>query len=183
MILNGTTYGVRSSSRVAIKKSINDCTSLPHSPSNSTHSSPVNDVGKSSRNADALTTVAAAFISARHSSSNLTQPSSINDVGKSSGNVEASTPAAVVVLYRRTPSHKLHIHPPSTMSVNHPPLPRHRHRPPQWLFHRPTPFHKVDISPLSTMAVNHPPVPRHRHRPQQWLFQRITVVCWLFPPH
>lgn len=113
--INGTTYGWRSSSRVAIKKSINDCTSLPHhSPSNSTHSSSINDVGKSSRNAEALTPAAAVFVPAHNGAMSLlqppsetTQPSPINNLCYSSCNAEASTLSADVYCSARNGARSL----------------------------------------------------------------------------
>ena len=108
--INETTHGVRSSSRVAIKKSIADGQSPPHSPSKTNQPSHINIDSKSSRHTEILTPPVAAshpmtnvpcsfpnqpgqFLP--HSTPESNPPSHINVHSKSSSHAEILTlPAA-----------------------------------------------------------------------------------------
>ena len=93
--INGTNHGMRSSSRVAMKKSIIDRIKLPQSPSQHAPPSSPNNIWKSSRIAEASSLVVES-----HSATNApspttnTPPSPPNNIRKSSRIAEASSSAA-----------------------------------------------------------------------------------------
>ena len=84
--IKGTSHGVRSSLRVAVKKSLKDGILLPHAHSKCSHPISINDDGKSPRNAEGSAPAAAGFFPLRngpktplHPPSPLTHPSFTND--------------------------------------------------------------------------------------------------------